>query len=316
MPETPPRKLMNAKKLILIGIVFLLAVTGSAGEYATYEDYTLKQDCYNSSDGIMRFIDEGEGVPIVLLHGVPTSGWLYRKMIGDLTGKGFRVIVPDMLGFGNSDSPLGETVYSPENHAKRLVELMNFLEINQWTQVVHDAGAIWTAALLEKHPDRISKLVFLNSILDPSGVNWDKQIGTGLNARVGLTLQRYGLKKSSFVSDFISRNLVDLKLSKEEIKGYEYPIQEGKITAIFSHYAYMLEQFPFQTSRLKALQKSAIVIWGNADNVLKWQPQQAVVKQILQLDDAAIHQLSVGHLVPEEASAYVDSLIVDFVQPL
>lgn len=307
---------MGFKQFVLIGLLFCWAVEVSAADYENYADYTSKQDCFNTSDGIIRFIDEGEGVPIVLLHGVPTSGWLYRKMIGDLTRQGFRVIVPDMLGFGNSDSPLGESVYSPENHAKRLIELMNFLKINQWTQVVHDAGGIWTAALLEKHPARISKLIFLNSILDPTGVNWDKQIGTGLNARIGLTLQRYGLKKSSFVSDFVKQNLVQLKLTKEEIRGYENPILEGKTTAIFSHYTYMIEQFPFQPSRLKALQKPAIVIWGNADDVLKWSPQQALVKEVLQLTDESIHQLSVGHLVPEEAANQIDSLIVDFVQPL
>lgn len=178
------------KIFALIGFLLCFAVEAFGTDYESYADYIAKQNCFNTSDGVIKFIDEGEGVPIVLLYGVPTSGWLYQKMIGNLASKGFRVIVPDMLGFGNSDSPLGESVYSPENHAKRLIELMNFLKVNQWTKVVHDAGGIWTAALLEKHPTRISKLIFLNSILDPSGVNWDKQIGTGL------TLQRYGLKKT------------------------------------------------------------------------------------------------------------------------
>ena len=64
-------------------------------------------------------------------------------MIDDLA-KTHRVIAPDMLGFGSSNSPKGYEIYEPKEHANRLLGLMSFLKINSWNHVFHDAGGLWT----------------------------------------------------------------------------------------------------------------------------------------------------------------------------
>ena len=69
-----------------------------------------------------------EGEVIVLLHGIPTYGWTYRKMIDELS-QNYRVIATDMLAFGWSDSPKGYDLYSEEKHATQLIELMDALEL-------------------------------------------------------------------------------------------------------------------------------------------------------------------------------------------
>jgi pimeloyl-ACP methyl ester carboxylesterase len=78
----------------------------------TIEEHRQYQKSFSSSDGVLKYIDEGKGDVILLLHGIPTSSWLYRKMIADLVMKGHRVIAPDMLGFGNSDRSDGYEIYA------------------------------------------------------------------------------------------------------------------------------------------------------------------------------------------------------------
>src|SRR5437763_17072350 len=68
----------------------------------------------------MHYIDEGGGDPVVLLHGNPTWGFLYRKFIGPLVAAGNRVIVPDMIGFGLSEKPTIEQAHSLRSEERRV----------------------------------------------------------------------------------------------------------------------------------------------------------------------------------------------------
>lgn len=280
-----------------------------------YADFTAKQQCYNSSDGVMKFIDQGEGTPIVLLHGVPTSGWLYRKMIPELAANGYRVIVPDMLGFGNSDCPNGKGLYSPKSHAKRLLELMDHLKINSWTQVVHDASSLWTAEMLRQKPDCIDRLVLMNTVLNPNGVNWKNQLEIGLTAKLGLTMQRWGLQKGSFVTKFIKDNLVDTRLSQSELHGYEQAVILGKTEAIFAHYIHMFEMSIVEKNHLPEFNGPVAVIWGELDEGLRWAPQAAKIKEHFQIKPEDLHLIATGHLVPEEKAKEAADLIMDFIRP-
>ena len=65
-------------------------------EQITYDNFRAQQKSFTSKDGVIKYIDKGEGPVILLLHGVPTSGWLYRKMIDPLVEEGYRVIAPDL----------------------------------------------------------------------------------------------------------------------------------------------------------------------------------------------------------------------------
>ena len=136
----------------------------------TYSQFRDTQQSFLSSNGIIKYIDKGEGDVLLLLHGIPTSGWLYRKMIDELSNN-YRVIVPDMLGFGSSDSPKGYDIYSPQEHAKRLLELMSSLKIESWNHVFHDAGGLWTWELMKTASEKIKALIILNTIIFEEGFN-------------------------------------------------------------------------------------------------------------------------------------------------
>src|SRR5271168_5482946 len=79
----------------------------------------------------MHYIDEGEGDPVVLLHGNPTWGFLYRDIIGPLVRSGRRVIVPDMIGFGLSEKPGREQAHTLDGHIADLVSLVRQLDLTR-----------------------------------------------------------------------------------------------------------------------------------------------------------------------------------------
>src|ERR1700693_558431 len=90
----------------------------------------------------MHYLDEGEGDPILLLHGEPTWSYLYRKMIpplaepGARTRRRFRVIAPDYLGFGRSDKPLQIEDYTYDLHVASIHALVDSLDLRRITVVV------------------------------------------------------------------------------------------------------------------------------------------------------------------------------------
>src|SRR6202048_5570041 len=88
----------------------------------------------------MHYLDEGAGDPVVLLHGNPAWGFLYRKFVKPLTASGRRVIVPDMIGFGLSEKPVREQAHSLDGHTANLTALMRQLDLSKITLVCHDWG--------------------------------------------------------------------------------------------------------------------------------------------------------------------------------
>ena len=88
----------------------------------------------------MHYIDEGAGDPVVLLHGNPTWGFLYRDFVAPLTAAGHRVIIPDMIGFGLSEKPSQEHAHSLDGHIANLTALLRQLDLHRITLVCHDWG--------------------------------------------------------------------------------------------------------------------------------------------------------------------------------
>jgi haloalkane dehalogenase len=114
----------------------------------------------------MHFVDEGNGDPVVLLHGEPTWGFLYRKLIPPLA-EVRRVVVPDLFGFGRSDKPLRQEDYSYDSHARSLARLVEELDLHRLTLVVHDWGGPIGLRLAVEQPERVERLVILNTGLEP-----------------------------------------------------------------------------------------------------------------------------------------------------
>ena len=118
---------------------------------------------YLDQDGLrMHYLDEGAGRPVLLLHGEPTWSYLYRKIIPELTASA-RAIAPDYFGFGRSDKPLLIDDYSYDFHYGSIVRLVEELDLGDATVVVQDWGGPIGLRLAVEHPDRIGRLVIMNT---------------------------------------------------------------------------------------------------------------------------------------------------------
>ena len=110
----------------------------------------------------MHYIDEGEGAPILLLHGDPTWGYLWRKFIPVLTQQ-HRVIVPDHMGMGKSDTPAEPYPYLLRHHIANLEALVTSLGLTDITLVVHDWGGPVGLGFAARHPELIKRLALMNT---------------------------------------------------------------------------------------------------------------------------------------------------------
>jgi pimeloyl-ACP methyl ester carboxylesterase len=114
----------------------------------------------------LHYVDEGErdGLPVIMLHGNPAWGYLYRRFVPALTAAGHRAIAVDLLGFGRSDKPPDAADYEIARHVQRLGGLLESLRlVSDACLVVHDwggpIGLSWAAA----NPDRVARLMILNT---------------------------------------------------------------------------------------------------------------------------------------------------------
>ena len=112
-------------------------------------------------DQRMHYVDEGAGEPVLFVHGTPTWSYDWRHVIGQLAAK-YRCIAPDLLGFGLSDRPRN-AIYTPEAHAERLARFVDQLGLERFTLVAHDFGGPISLPLLLTRPERVSKLVLINT---------------------------------------------------------------------------------------------------------------------------------------------------------
>ncbi len=120
---------------------------------------------FESEDGRMHYVDEGprDGKPVVMVHGNPTWGYLYRNFISGLVEAGYRAIVPDCLGFGRSDKPDQAELYRIPRHATRIEALLESLDLKNATAVVQDWGGPIGLAWATRHPERVRSLFILNT---------------------------------------------------------------------------------------------------------------------------------------------------------
>ncbi|MFQ5485500.1 MAG: alpha/beta fold hydrolase [Desulfobacterales bacterium] len=119
-----------------------------------------------------HYLDEGKGNPIVMLHGNPTWSFYYRKMVKELSME-YRAIVPDHIGCGLSDKPDPNNYnYRLQNRVRDLETLIEFLDVKKkLTLVLHDWGGIIGAAYGLKYPERLNRLIIMNTaaFLPPGG---------------------------------------------------------------------------------------------------------------------------------------------------
>lgn len=111
----------------------------------------------------MAYVDEGNGAPVLLLHGNPAWGYLWRDVIPPLLAAGRRVVVPDMIGFGLSEKPRSEWAHSLDGHTSNLVALMRQLDLQDAVYVCHDWGGPTGLGAALTDPHRVAALAIMST---------------------------------------------------------------------------------------------------------------------------------------------------------
>jgi haloalkane dehalogenase len=110
----------------------------------------------------MHYVDEGEGNPVLLVHGEPTWSFLWRKIIPPLAQRA-RVVAPDLIGFGRSDKPTDVGWYGYDKHVASIERLADELGLERITLVVHDWGGPIGLRFAVEHPERVERIVILDT---------------------------------------------------------------------------------------------------------------------------------------------------------
>jgi haloalkane dehalogenase len=157
---------------------------------------------YVEQDGLrLHYVDEGAGDPVLLLHGEPTWSYLYRKLIPPLAELA-RVVAPDYLGFGRSDKPVDREWYSFDRHYESIERLVEQLDLRDLTVVVQDWGGPIGLRLAVTQPDRVARLVVMNTGVGAGRAPSDEWLRfRAFVRRVGTDLQPGQLVKITCVTE-------------------------------------------------------------------------------------------------------------------
>ena len=173
----------------------------------------------------MHYVEQGEGDPILFLHGNPTSSYLWRNVIPHTSGLG-RCIAPDLIGMGKSDKP--DLEYRFFEHANYVEDFIDALGLSNITLVIHDWGSGLGFHYAALHPDKIKAIAFMEAIVLPVP-SWDtfssdfKEIFQSFRTdKVGWDLI---VNKNFFVEKILPSGVVR-ELSEEEMNVYREPYRE------------------------------------------------------------------------------------------
>ena len=136
--------------------------------FADLDDFPFAPHYVQVSDELrMHYLDEGpsDGAPVLLLHGEPTWSYLYRKMVPPLAAAGFRVVVPDLIGFGKSDKPAAIGDYTCALHEQWLLACMDSLKLEGITLFGQDWGSLLGLRIAGAQPERFARIMIANGVL-------------------------------------------------------------------------------------------------------------------------------------------------------
>lgn len=172
----------------------------------------------------IHYLDENpaprSGRTVLCLHGQPTWCYLYRKMLPVFTAAGHRVVAPDFLGFGRSDKPVDDAVYTFGFHRSMLLRFIEALDLERVTLVVQDWGGLLGLTLPMEFPGRIDRLVVMNT-----GLGIGRSPGPGFDA-----WKAFVAAKPDFdIATLMKRSVPGL--SDEEAAAYGAPFPDARYRA-------------------------------------------------------------------------------------
>jgi haloalkane dehalogenase len=216
-------------------------------------------------------LDEASGASghtILLPHGEPTWGYLYRFMIPPLVAAGHRVIVPDLIGFGRSDKPVDRSTYTYDSHVRWMKTFLDGLDLENVTVFSQDWGGLITLRIAGEEPDRFARIAAGNT-----GLPVGESLGDGFDFWLNLS------QTADFLDcgELIGGTARNRKLSDAEKAAYSAPFPDEGYMAGVREFPCLVPITPGHASvtenqaawkTLEKWNKPFLTLWGTADPVL------------------------------------------------
>lgn len=216
--------------------------------------------------GDIAYLRRGQGPPLVLLHGIPSSSYLWRDVIDPLAGT-FDVMAPDLLGYGDSDKRLDADL-SIAAQARYIVAFMETVGVHQAAIVGHDIGGGIAQLMAVDEPQRVARLILIDSVVDNNWPipdiarlkepAWD-QIMVNIDLRQGL---RKGLDAGIVTEGRVSDELVD---------EWTRPFQDlgGRRAYLRAARALNNRDLTSRSRHIEEIETPTLVLWGANDKFLE-----------------------------------------------
>ncbi len=264
----------------------------------------------------LAYIDEGpRDAPVVLLmHGEPAWSFLYRKMIPVLLQAGYRVVAPDLVGFGRSDKPARKADYSYLNHVLWMHAWLEAVDLCHITLFCQDWGSLIGLRLAAQSPDRFDRIVLANGGL-PTGV--------GAVPRAFKIWRAFSRYSPWFPIGRIVRAGCVHGLSDQEVAAYNAPFPSGKFRVaarIFPGFVPTTPKDPERTNNeaawevFKRWDKPFLTLFSNRDPVTRG--GYKVWQKLVPGAQGQPHAITrnAGHFLQEDKGQEVATAMLAFMQ--
>lgn len=269
---------------------------------------------FQSRRGRIHYVDEGEGRPLVFLHGNPSWSFEYRHLIKSMRGE-YRCIALDHLGFGLSGRSADPANHHPAAHAENFVELMDHLQLSGVTLAFSDWGGPIAIDFARKHPERVAGLVILNSWCWP--VNHDRHF-VRFSGMMSSKPMQFLIKRFNFFVKVVTPKAVGNRaiLTKEVMAHYENaqpnPAARAASAAFPVHIVGASAWLgDIWDQRAAFADIPALAVWGLKD--IAFRRQELETWQAAMKHCEAYELPDCGHFLAEEAPAEVAEYIRGFM---
>ncbi len=261
----------------------------------------------------MHYVEEGMGDPILCLHGEPSWGYLYRKMIPGLSRVG-RVIVPDLIGFGRSDKPVGKDAYTYALHHDAVASFVEKLDLQRVTLVCQDWGGLLGLPVAMEQPERFARLVVMNTGLPVSG----KPLSPGFMA-----WRTFAEKAQDMDIGRVIDGATVSKLTPEVLAAYNAPFPDLSykggamkfpLLVPISEDAEALPAMRQAAERLKSWTKPALVMFSDKDPVTAGGDKYFRALIPSAKDEPEITIRDAGHFLQEDKGEEIAEQITAFIE--
>ena len=272
---------------------------------------------YADVEGLrMHYVDEGprDGAVVLLLHGEPSWSYLYRTMIPPLSEAGFRVIAPDLIGFGKSDKPTKKSDYSYAGHVewmKQFVELLDLKEINLFCQ---DWGSLIGLRVAAENEQRFARIAIGNGGL-PTG---DQELPKAFKI-----WRAFALYSPWFPIGKIIQKATITDLSDDVVAAYDAPFPSAKYKAGSRAFPNLVPATPDDPaceanraawSVLGKWQKPFLTTFSNRDPITRGGEKyfQDAVPGAMNREHVKIR--NAGHFLQEDKGPEIADVLIRFIR--